>query len=90
MIIKIDFLEIIDNSEFYMNYLENYIFSCHFLPIQLSIVGKEFVRKKNGKEELEEIEIKYFTLILFENDIAFYKEVILEKVETEEKQLRIW
>jgi hypothetical protein len=86
MKLNIDFIEISDNSQYYYNYLENYIKTCNFLPLDFSIVGKEFVRNKNGKEVVEDIEIKYFKLI----DMFHYKEVILEKVKTDEKQTRLW
>jgi len=90
MKLKIDFIEITNNSQYYYNYLENYIKTCNFLPLDFSIVGEEFVRNKNGKEVIESVEIKYFKLINFENDIAYYNEIILEPVVTEQKQLRIW
>lgn len=86
MKLNIDFIEITDNSNYYYNYLENYIKTCNFLPLDFSIVGKEFVRNKNGKEVVEDIEIKYFKLIA----MYHYKEVILEKVKTDEKQTRLW
>lgn len=86
MKLKIDFIEISDNSQYYYNYLENYIKTCNFLPLDFSIVGKEFVRNKNGKEVVEDIEIKYFKLV----DMYHYNEVILKKVKTDEKQTRLW
>jgi|GWRWMinimDraft_6_1066014.scaffolds.fasta_scaffold22488_2 hypothetical protein len=91
MKIEIEFLEFTEYSDEYYKKFENRILNAHFLPFNDTIVGNEFVRKNHlGKEEIEEVEIKFFKLFSYNNDVVLYKEIILEPVETEKKQLQIW
>ena len=86
-----EFLEFTEYSDEYYKKFENRILNAHFLPLNDTIVGNEFVRKNHlGKEEIEEVEIKFFKLFSYNNDVVLYKEIILEPVETEKKQLQIW
>ena len=91
MKIEIEFLEFTEFSDEYFKKFENYILHCHFLPLNYTVVGNEFVRKNYlGKEEIEEVEIKFFKLFSYNNDVVLYKEIILEPVKTVKKQLQLW
>jgi hypothetical protein len=91
MIIEIEFLEYTEYADEYFKKLENRILNAHFLPLNDTIVGNEFVRKNHlGKEEIEDVEIKFFKLLSFNNDLIVYQEIELEPVVTEKKQLKLW
>ena len=95
MNVKIEFLEKSDFELEYYNKVKNWFMNSNSLPLDISIVGNMYFKKINEgmfneKEIVEDLEIKFFKLVSFENQIITYKEIILDKVETDEKQLKLW
>lgn len=95
MNVKIEFLEKSDFELEYYNKVNNWFMNSNSLPLDISIVGNMYFKKINEgmfneKEIVEDLEIKFFKLVNFENQTITYKEIILDKVETDEKQLKLW
>lgn len=95
MNVKIEFLEKSDFELEYYNKVKNWFMNSNSLPLDISIVGNMYFKKINEgmfneKEIVEDLEIKFFKLVSFENQTITYKEIILDKVKTDEKQLKIW
>lgn len=91
MKIEIEFLEFTEFSDEYYKKFENYILHCNFLPLNYTIVGNEFVRKNHlGKEVIENLEIKFFKLFNYNNEVILYKEINVKPVKTIKKQLQLW
>jgi hypothetical protein len=95
MNIKIEFLEKSDFEVEYYNKIKNWFMNSNSLPLDVSIVGNMYMKKINEgmfneKEIVDDLEIKFFKLVSFENETLTYNEIILDKVETDEKQLKLW
>lgn len=95
MNVKIEFLEKSDFELEYYKKVKNWFMNSNSLPLDISIVGNMYFKKINEgmfneKEIVEDLEIKFFKLVSFENQTITYKEIILDKVKTDEKQLKIW
>jgi hypothetical protein len=95
MNIKIEFLEKSDFEVEYYNKIKNWFMNSNSIPLDLSIVGNMYMKKINEgmfneKEIVDDLEIKFFKLVSFENETLTYNEIILDKVETDEKQLKLW
>ena len=95
MNVKIEFLEKSDFELEYYKKVKNWFMNSNSLPLDISIVGNMYFKKINEgmfneKEIVEDLEIKFFKLVSFENQTITYKEIILDKVETDEKQLKLW
>lgn len=91
MKIILNFLEISKFQQNYIDFAQNYILNCHAIPINLTIVGKEFVRiTEREKEKIDGMEIKYFLLEKYENEEVVYNEIFLEPVKTDNRQTKLW
>jgi hypothetical protein len=95
MNIKIEFLQKSDFEAEYYNKIKNWFMNSNSIPLDLSIVGNMYMKKINEgmfneKEIVDDLEIKFFKLVSFENETLTYNEIILDKVETDEKQLKLW
>jgi hypothetical protein len=95
MNVKIQFLEKSDFEVEYYNKIKNWFINSNSLPLDVSIVGNMYMKKTNEgmfneKEIVDDLEIKFFKLVSFENETLTYNEIILDKVETDEKQLKLW
>lgn len=95
MNVKIEFLEKSDFEVEYYNKIKNWFINSNSIPLDISIVGNMYMKKINEgmfneKEIVDDLEIKFFKLVSFENETLTYNEIILDKAETDEKQLKLW